>query len=118
MDRYQQAGLDLAMPDGAFYLYPDFTPLKARLLERGIQDSAALCETLLEETGVATLPGEAFGRPAAELSLRQAFVDFDGQAALDGAAGVACDRPLDDNILRDYCGQCTTAMDKIVNWLA
>jgi aspartate aminotransferase len=115
---YQRAGLDLAMPDGAFYLFPDFSPLAERLHQRGIHDSAALCEALLEDTGVATLPGDAFGRPAGELTLRQAFVDFDGQAALDGAAKVTAEASLGDDFLRQYCGNCTTAMDRIVDWLA
>ena len=118
MDAYQRAGLDLAMPDGAFYLFPDFSPLAECLHQRGIHDSAALCEALLEDTGVATLPGDAFGRPAGELTLRQAFVDFDGQAALDGAAKVAAEASLGDDFLRQYCGNCTTAMDRIVDWLA
>tara|TARA_Y100001934_G_scaffold283134_1_gene400703 strand:+ start:2399 stop:3682 length:1284 start_codon:yes stop_codon:yes gene_type:complete len=117
VNAYQKVGLDLAMPDGAFYLFPDFSPLAERLQQRGIQDSTSLCETLLEETGVATLPGEAFGRPAGELTLRQAFVDFDGQGALDGAAAVPAEQSLDENFLRQYCGNCTTAMDRIVDWL-
>ncbi|MDX1802932.1 MAG: aminotransferase class I/II-fold pyridoxal phosphate-dependent enzyme [Alcanivorax sp.] len=114
---YQRAGLQLAMPDGAFYLFPDFTPLEAPLRQRGIQDSAALCETLLEDTGVATLPGEAFGRPAAELSLRQAFVDFDGQAALTAAIARPAGEPLDDAFLRQHCGRCVTAMERVMDWL-
>ncbi|WP_372636027.1 pyridoxal phosphate-dependent aminotransferase [Alcanivorax jadensis] len=117
VDAYQQAGVDLAMPDGGFYLFPDFTPLTERLHQRGIHDSTALCEALLEETGVATLPGEAFGRPSGELTLRQAFVDFDGQAALDGAASVPAEQSLGEDFLRQYCGNCTTAMDRIVYWL-
>ena len=116
VDSYQQAGLDLTMPDGAFYLFPDFTPLEGRLRDRGIRDSGALCESLLNDTGVATLPGEAFGRPAGELSLRQAFVDFDGQYALDGAA--AHSGELDRAFLQQHCGRCVTAMDRIADWLA
>nr|WP_237738842.1 aminotransferase class I/II-fold pyridoxal phosphate-dependent enzyme [Alcanivorax hongdengensis] len=112
VELYQRAGLQLAMPDGAFYLFPDFTPLEDRLRARGIEDSVTLCETLLEETGVATLPGEAFGRPAGELSLRQALVDFDGQQALDHA-----DQGVDETFLRQYCGRCVQAMERMVDWL-
>ncbi len=37
---------------------------------------------LLEETGVALLPGAAFVRSRAELTARLAYVDFDGASAL------------------------------------
>ena len=39
-------------------------------------------EKLLEETGVAILPGSAFGRPETELTARMAYVDFDGAKML------------------------------------
>jgi aspartate aminotransferase len=117
VDALNGAGLDLAMPDGAFYLFPDFSPLKETLQDRGVTDSRSLCETLLEETGVATLPGEAFGRPADELTLRQAFVDFDGRAALEAAMNISTEQPLDEAFLRQYCGNCVTAVDRMVDWL-
>ena len=37
---------------------------------------------MLEEIGVAVLPGMDFGRPAEEFTFRLAFVDFDGEQAL------------------------------------
>ena len=113
----RDAGVELDLPDGAFYLFPDFSPLAARLAGRGIRDSGTLCERLLEETGVATLPGEAFGRPAEELTLRLAFVDFDGEQALAAAAREARDRPLDDAFLRRHCGRCVTAVEKMAAWV-
>ncbi len=44
-------------PDGAFYLFPDVH----RLYTASIPDSATLCTRLLEEAGVALVPGAAFG---------------------------------------------------------
>lgn len=44
-------------PDGAFYLFPD---VHAHFTEK-IPDSASLCTRLLEEAGVAVVPGSAFG---------------------------------------------------------
>jgi len=41
-----------------------------------------MCRRLLDETGVALLPGTAFGRPADEWTARMAFVDFDGKTVL------------------------------------
>jgi len=55
------AGLACRPPAAAFYLYPDFEQLQAPLAERGITTGLELSEHLLEEFGVAVLPGEAFG---------------------------------------------------------
>jgi aspartate aminotransferase len=45
---------------GAFYLFPDVSAL---LHARGFNDDVAFCEALLEHTGVALVPGTAFGAP-------------------------------------------------------
>jgi aspartate aminotransferase len=45
---------------GAFYLLPD---VREVLKRKGIKDDVAFCEALLEETGVALVPGSPFGAP-------------------------------------------------------
>ena len=60
----------------------DFEEYRGKMGERKINISSDLTERILEETGCATLPGENFGRNPSELSLRLAFVNFDGGAAL------------------------------------
>jgi aspartate aminotransferase len=50
-------GVEYVQPDGAFYL---FFRVDARF-DDSMRDSVALCARLLEETGVALVPGEAFG---------------------------------------------------------
>ncbi len=114
------AGLGLQLPpfDGGFYAFPDFSPLGARLAARGITTSVQLCTRLLEETGVAILPGSCFGRPATELTARLAYVDFDGTKTLIAAEQVADDQALDLEFLRANCARVVTAMEKICTWLA
>ncbi len=46
---------------GAFYAFPDFREAIAGL--DGIGDDVALCEHLIEQAGVALVPGSAFGAP-------------------------------------------------------
>lgn len=65
------AGLACRPPTAAFYLYPDFAPLREPLRERGITTSVALAEYLLDRFTVAVLPGSAFGDDAA-LTVRMA----------------------------------------------
>ena len=86
--RLSEAKLTVAPPQGAFYVFPDFRPVRATLRSRGIFTNVDLCERLLDETGVATIPGASCGRPPSELTLRMAYVDFDGAQAL--AAARAC----------------------------
>jgi aspartate aminotransferase len=115
--RLQDSGLSCSRPAGAFYLFPDFGPYAAALADRGISDSRALCERLLDETGVAMLPGADFGRPADELTARLAYVNFDGAQALVGAQQVARSAGLDGTFLSRYCRDTLTAVDALAAWI-
>jgi len=64
---------------GGFYLFPDFSNFKEKLNQQAIFTSEQLCKHILEDTGVALLPGSAFGMPEESLTTRLAFVDFDGE---------------------------------------
>ena len=111
-------GLSLTPLDGGFYAFPDFSPLRDRLAARGIVTSAQLCTRLLEETGVAILPGGCFGRPETELSIRLAYVDFNGAQTLAAAEQVPDDQELGLEFLRENCGRVVTAMEEMCGWLA
>jgi aspartate aminotransferase len=109
-------GVQLADPDGGFYLFPSFAPMAERLAERGLGTSAQICEQLLEDTGVAILPGSDFGRAEGEPTARLAYVNFDGERALQQAAAVP-DGELDEAWLRAHCGETLTAVERLVDWL-
>ncbi|HRH80046.1 MAG TPA: aminotransferase class I/II-fold pyridoxal phosphate-dependent enzyme [Thiobacillaceae bacterium] len=115
--RLKTAGATVSGPVGGFYLFPDFTPLRERLAARGIRDSAALADVLLQETGVAGLPGVQFGRPPEELTLRLAYVDFDGARALMAAQQVPLGKELDKAFLELYCPNVIRAVDAMAKWL-
>lgn len=113
----QGAGARVSEPVGGFYLFPDFSPLRERLERHRITSSAALCERLLEDTGVATLPGADFGRPPEELTLRLAYVDFDGARCLMAAQQIPLDQELERSFLELYCPNVIQATDAWVHWL-
>ncbi len=117
VDRLMDAGAQCGDPVGGFYLFPDFSSLRERLAEREISSSPSFCEKLLEVTGVAILPGSCFGRPANELTTRLAFVDFDGEAALEGVAQLG-DAELGDEFVRKYCDRVVRAVEALCGWLA
>jgi aspartate aminotransferase len=54
----QIPGVTCALPDGAFYAYPD---ISAALRSTGIASTQQFAERLLAEAHVAVVPGEAFG---------------------------------------------------------
>lgn len=56
-----ECGLAVAPPKGAFYLYPSFHPYAEQLEKMGIRTSQQLSHWLVEECGIAALPGSAFG---------------------------------------------------------
>jgi aspartate aminotransferase len=116
-DAFNGLGLTMAPLDGGFYAFPDFSPLRESLASRGITTSAQLCTRLLEDTGVAILPGSCFGRPEHELTARLAFVDFDGSRALAAAEQLPSDQPLDAEFLQRNCDKVLTALERMVGWL-
>lgn len=79
---FTSMGMNCPKAAGSFYLFPDFENFKEPLRERGILTSNRLADVLLEETGVAVLPGSDFYMPATSLSCRVAGVDFDGEEVL------------------------------------
>lgn len=115
--KLQEAGADIVPPEGGFYLFPDFSRFRPKLAPRGIRTSAQLCECLLDDTGVAILPGSAFGQPPEELSARLAYVDFDGAKALSAAAEFPPQQPLDDAFAARHCPRVVEAVDRICRWL-
>lgn len=53
-------GIRCGPADGAFYLFADAS---AAIERKGLGDDVAFCESLLEDAGVALVPGTAFGAP-------------------------------------------------------
>ena len=116
-DRLNEAKIETVPSEGGFYLFPDFMRFAETLRIRGINTSSELCEQLLADTGVALLPGAAFGRPAEELTCRLAYVHFDGEQALAAAEAVRNDQELGEEFLHKHCGDVLTAINLIRGWL-
>ena len=100
-----QAGVVVHEAQGGFYLFPDFSPFTEALKKRNIVSSQQLTRTLLTETGVALLPGKAFGMPDTSLTARLAFVDFDGAQIFDHQVNTI------------EFSKIKKGIDKIIKWL-
>jgi len=110
------AGARTEAPDGAFYLFSDFGGLREPLAARGIRTSEELAARLLEETGVAVLPGTDFGRAPDELSVRLAVVDFDGAKALEAIQVLPDGDELSEVTVRSLCANVTDGVDRMAEW--
>jgi aspartate aminotransferase len=115
--RISALGLGCAQPVGGFHVYVDFSPKAEALRARGITTSTQLCERLLDDTGVALLPGAAFGRPDDELGARLSYVDFDGPKALAAVQVIPREQPLDETFLRRQAPRILAAIDALAKWL-
>jgi aspartate aminotransferase len=105
---------------GGFYLFPSFDPLAERLALRGIKTSPDLCSHILDEAGVATLPGSEFGMSPDKLFLRVALVNFDGARALTALSTRSPESSIDsidDDFLHDHCAPTMRALDAILDWI-
>lgn len=115
---FQQAlvaeGIQCQPATGGFYLFPSFDPLAERLARRGIRTSPELCSHILEEAGVACLPGSDFGASEDKLFLRVALVNFDGARALGALVN---DGPVDAAFLDAYCAPTLRAQEALVTWM-
>ena len=54
----ERCGFEFARPEGAYYILAGFEALAAR--RAGFEDDQAACATLIEEAGVAAVPGNSF----------------------------------------------------------
>lgn len=116
--RLSDAGMAVARPEGAFYLFPDMSGKRDVLAARGVTDSATLCRTLLDEVGVAALPGSAFERPPNELTCRLSLVDFDGARALTRSESVPMDEALPQRFIEETCPSIHEAIEALASWYA
>ncbi len=89
------AGLDLAMPQAAFYLYPDFAPWREHLRSQfGVDAGTDLAALLVDRYGAGTLPASAFGEDQAALRLRLATGLLYGETDEQRETALAADDPL------------------------
>ncbi|HEX6472370.1 MAG TPA: pyridoxal phosphate-dependent aminotransferase [Streptosporangiaceae bacterium] len=103
--RFAATGALVHPPAAAFYLYPDFAPLRAFFRERyGIGTGAQLSAMMLERYGLGVLPGGEFGEAGDPLRLRVAtgmlYGQTDDQRVAALAATDATALPWIDGALR------------------
>jgi len=104
------------IPQGAFYVFPDFGNYREQLNRIGIYTAVEMCRRILEDTGVAMLPGSDFGRSPEELSVRMAYVDFNGKEALTALWDVENGKVPNSSFVHDHCPKLAAAMERLGEW--
>jgi aspartate aminotransferase len=112
-----KAKLKVHMPEGGFYHFVDFEPYRKKLKAAGIYTSTELCERMLEEKGIACLPGSAFARHDDELTVRIAYVDFDGSQSITESEAYPLSKSLPDDFAEKNCSNVINGIREIGNWL-
>jgi aspartate aminotransferase len=103
--------IEVARPDGGFYIMPDFT----KLLKDKYKTSTELCSSLLQETGVAVLPGSDFGFDKDKLIFRLGFVDFNGEQFLNYSY---TKNEFEEKDLLTFAPKIVEGIQKIIDWSA
>ncbi|MEQ8204591.1 MAG: aminotransferase class I/II-fold pyridoxal phosphate-dependent enzyme [Woeseia sp.] len=114
----RDVGIRCAPPEGGFYLMPDFSGFRVELEESGITSGSLLANRILQDTGIASLPGSDFGLPDDSLILRIALVDFDGAAALAASGFMTSERPLDASFLANHAPALNKALSRLLEWIS
>jgi len=93
-------------PQGAFYLMPEFQNKKFR-------SSSQLCEAILNDTGVAMLPGSDFGFRSQKMLTRLSYTDFDG---VEFFKNVSDYKSISEEMVKKYAPNVVEGTTKLSNW--
>jgi len=98
--------INIAKPEGGFYLFPEFTNAK-------FSSSSEMCKDILNKTGVALLPGSDFGIDNKKMLARLSYTDFDGSNFLANTIG---GKKLDNEAIKKYAPNIVEGVTKLKNW--
>ena len=93
-------------PQGGFYLMPEF-------LNKKFKSSSEMCNSILNDTGVALLPGSDFGFAQTQMLARLSFTDFDGQEFM---SKIEDNKKIDNDHIAKFAPKVVEGVDKLKRW--
>ena len=93
-------------PQGGFYLMPEF-------LNKKFNSSSEMCDSILNDTGVALLPGSDFGFEQTKMLARLSFTDFDGQEFMNK---IEDNQKIDSDEINKFAPKIVEGVDKLKKW--
>ena len=85
---------------------PEFLNIKS-------STSSKMCERILNDTGVALLPGSDFGFNSNKMFARLSFTDFDGQMFMDQ---IEDDEIIDYEKIKKLAPKIVEGVDRLKKW--
>ena len=98
--------ININKPQGGFYLMPEFLTEKFSTAEE-------MCDNVLEETGVALLPGSDFGFSKERMIARLSFTDFNGREFMNN---MKKNNILDLNSILEFAPKIVEGTKKLKRW--
>ena len=98
--------INVAQPEGGFYLFPEFTSAK-------FSSSSEMCKDILNKTGVALLPGSDFGLDCKKMLARLSYTDFNGVNILKD---LPSSKKLDNADLKKYAPNIVDGVSALKEW--
>ena len=89
-----------------FYLMPEF-------LNNKFKTSSEMCKDILNNTGIALLPGSDFGFNSDKMLARLSFTDFDGQEFMKNIDET---KKIDENLINKFAPKVVEGVNKLRNW--
>ena len=77
------------------------------------KNSSKLCEAILNETGVAMLPGSDFGFKPKKMLTRLSYTDFNGKEFFRNVTDYNL---IDDDMIKKYAPNVVEGVLKLSNW--
>ena len=93
-------------PQGGFYLMPEF-------LNKKFKSSSQMCDSILNDTGVALLPGSDFGFDENKMLARLSFTDFDGQEFMNK---IEDNQKIENDHIANLAPKIIEGVDKLKKW--
>jgi len=93
-------------PQGGFYLMPEF-------LNKKFKSSSQMCDSILNNTGVALLPGSDFGFDENKMLARLSFTDFDGQEFMNK---IEDNQKIENDHIANLAPKIIEGVDKLKKW--
>jgi aspartate aminotransferase len=93
-------------PQGGFYLMPEF-------LNKKFNSSSEMCDSILNDTGVALLPGNDFGFDQKKMLARLSFTDFDGQEFM---SKIEDNQKIDNYHIVNFAPKIIEGVEKLKKW--
>ena len=97
----------ISKPQGGFYIMPEF-------LNKKFISSEKLCEDILDNTGVASLPGSDFGFNSNKMIIRLSFTDFDGKEFMKN---ILDNTNIDHKLLNKYAPKIVEGTKRLKAWV-